>query len=220
MAKDAQSEPTGETRYSLVVFDFDGTLADSAPWFLAELGGLADRHGFRRLGAAQIEHLRGRPSREIIKAFGVRWWRMPAIARDVRRRSAEAAHAIPLFPGVTELLTDLAAAGATLAVVSSNGEANVRAVMGASAGLIDHFDCGVSLFGKARVLAALRKRLGLSHDAVLCVGDEVRDVEAARKAGLAAAAVTWGYANEAALNAAGPAFVFPSLDALRAQIVA
>ncbi|MDQ0466121.1 phosphoglycolate phosphatase [Caulobacter ginsengisoli] len=206
-------------RYQLVIFDFDGTLADSAPWFLGELGDLAERHRFRKLGAAQIAHLRGRPSREIVKAFGVRWWRMPAIARDMRRRSAEAAHTIPLFAGVPDLLADLSAAGVTLAVVSSNGEATVRAVLGASAGLIDHYGCGVSLFGKARVLAALPRRLGLARNAVLCVGDEVRDVEAARKAGLAAGAVTWGYANEAALTAAGPAFVFPSLEALKTQII-
>lgn len=207
-------------RYQLVLFDFDGTLADSAPWFLSELHGLADRHRFRKLKAAELAHLRGRTSREIIKAFGVRWWRMPAIARDLRRRSAEAAHTIPLFPGIPELLADLSAAGVALGVVSSNGEATVRAVLGPSADLISQYGCGVSMFGKARIMSALRRRQGVAEDAVLCVGDEVRDIEAARKAGLAAAAVTWGYANETALLAAGPAFLLTSLEALRARIVA
>jgi phosphoglycolate phosphatase len=201
-------------RYRLVIFDFDGTLADSAPWFLGELNDLAATHGFRKVGPAEIARLRGRPSREIVRYFGIRWWRLPAIARDMRRRSAAAAATIPMFAGVPELLAKLKEGGVTLAVVSSNGEETVRTVLGDAAGLIDHYACGAAMFGKARLLDRLRRRLGLVRETVLCVGDEVRDVEAARKAGLACGAVTWGYANEAALSAAGPDFLFSSLDAL------
>lgn len=206
-------------RYRLVIFDFDGTLADSAPWFLGELNGLAERHRFRQVGPKEILMLRGRPSREIVRYFGIRWWRLPAIARDVRRRSAAAAAAIPMFAGAPDLLARLKAAGVTLAVCSSNGEATVRAVLGGSADLIDHYACGTALFGKARALGRLRRRLGLAREAVLCVGDEVRDIEAARQAGLAAGAVTWGYANDEALTRAGPAILFPSFQAIAEAVL-
>ena len=51
---DAQAEdPRGLSvvRYKLVIFDFDGTLADSFPWFAGVLNGVADRYGFRRVAA-------------------------------------------------------------------------------------------------------------------------------------------------------------------------
>ena len=40
--------------YSLAIFDLDGTLVDSFPWFLTHLNGIADRFGFRRVGADEI----------------------------------------------------------------------------------------------------------------------------------------------------------------------
>jgi phosphoglycolate phosphatase len=206
-------------RYRLVIFDFDGTLADSAPWFLGELADLAATHGFRQVSLKEIEMLRGRPSREIVRYFGIRWWRLPAIARDMRRRSAAAAASIPMFEGAAELLARLKAAGVTLAIVSSNGEETVRAVLGPAAGRIDHFHCGAAMFGKARALDQLRRRLRLPREAVLCVGDEVRDIEAARKAGLASGAAAWGYANEAALAAAGPTLRLPDLEAVAQAVL-
>lgn len=206
-------------RYRLVIFDFDGTLADSAPWFLGELNDLAATHGFRKVSLKEIEMLRGRPSREIVRYFGIRWWRLPAIARDMRRRSAAAAATIPVFTGIPDLLARLKAGGVTLAVVSSNGETTVRAVLGEAAALIDHFSCGAAMFGKARLLDRLRRAVGLPREAVLCVGDEVRDIEAARKADLASGAVAWGYANEAALTAAGPTLQFQRVEAIAEAVL-
>jgi phosphoglycolate phosphatase len=49
---------------------------------------------------------------------------------------------------------------------------------------------------------------GVPAGAAVLVGDEVRDAEAARGAGVAFGAVAWGYGAEAALRAQAPAFVF------------
>lgn len=203
-------------RYRLVIFDFDGTLADSWPWFMANVGGVIERHGLRRIDPAEIETLRGLTSREVIARFGVRFWQMPLIARDMRKRVAADAGAIPLFAGVPDMLRAVSDAGAAIAIVTSNGEETVRAVLGPSASLVGHFVCGIGLFGKARKFDRLRRKLGLARADVLCVGDEQRDVEATRKAGLAAGAVLWGYANADALGAANPDFTFATMEELRA----
>ena len=58
--------------YRLVIFDFDGTLADSASWFVKALNDLAPRHGFRPVTEAEIEMLRGRGNREIIRYLRLR----------------------------------------------------------------------------------------------------------------------------------------------------
>ena len=106
--------------YRLVIFDFDGTLADSASWFVKALNDLAPRHGFRPVTEAEIEMLRGRGNREIIRYPRIAQWRLPFIAADLRRRAAADAASISLFDGVERLLATLHRNGVTCAIVSSN----------------------------------------------------------------------------------------------------
>jgi phosphoglycolate phosphatase len=203
-------------RSQLVIFDFDGVLADSAAWFLEILGPLARAHRFRELTRDEIEALRGRPNREIVRQLGVPPWRLPAIARHVRALSAEAAERIPLFPGVPPLLAGLGQAGVRIAVVSSNAETTIRTVLGADlAGLVHDFECGASLFGKARLIRRVLHRSGVAPSRALAVGDETRDVEAARRAGAPAAAALWGYARPEAFDSFQPDHAFDTPDALR-----
>lgn len=191
-------------RYQLVVFDFDGTLANSAQWMRGVVSQMAHKHHFRPVEDDEVETLRGMSTREILAHLHIETWRLPFIARDVRRLAAASAHEISLFPGVDAMLSQLAEQGVRLAVLTSNGEAAVRAVLGSQAGLVEHYACGASLFGKAPKLARLLAKTALSRERVLCIGDETRDIEAAKKVGLAVAAVTWGYANETVLRAARP----------------
>ena len=193
---------TTKRRFDLVMFDFDGTLADSAEWMFGVLNELADRYGFRRVTPAEVEMLRGRPNREIIAYLGVPAWRLPAIARAARERARADAEAIRLFPGAGEMLDRLAAAGVAVAVVSSNGEDVVRRVLGPHAASVRHWACGASLFGKARKMRQVLHAGGVDPNRAAAVGDETRDVDAARAAGVTSVAVTWGYATSAALEEA------------------
>lgn len=200
--------------YRLAIFDLDGTLSDSFPWFLRTVNSVADKHGFRRLEADQIETLRGKGSREIVAHFGVPRWKLPFIARDMRRLKAEHVGDIPLFPGVEAMLRDLSGSGVIVAVVSSDSEANVRRALGANARLVSFFSCGASLFGKAKKFRQVLKRSGIAAADAICIGDEVRDAEAACKAGIAFAAVAWGYASREALANTHPVTIFERVDEL------
>ena len=108
--------------YRLVVFDFDGTLADSARWMRGVIDQMAIKHRFKRVHDDEIEMLRGRGTREILAYLGIEAWRLPFIARDVRRLSAAAAPSLSLFEGVPALLQLLHARGIGIAVVTSNAE--------------------------------------------------------------------------------------------------
>jgi phosphoglycolate phosphatase len=198
--------------YKLAIFDLDGTLSDSFPWFLSIVNSVADKHRFRRIEPGLVETLRGKDTREIIKFLGVPVWKIPAIARDMRRLKAGHLDEIALFPGVDGMLRALKARDIKLAIVSSDNEQNVQRALGpANAALISHYACGASLFGKAAKFKQVLKASGIAAARTICIGDEVRDVEAARKAGLAFGAVTWGYATEAALRAQAPDMVFSKM---------
>ncbi len=190
-------------RYRLFIFDFDGTLADSAAWMVETLNAAADQFGYRALPPEEMEALRGKDSHAIFRAMRLPPERLPEIVDHVRARAKEAAPA-PLFSGIPEMLRDLHGRGKILAAVSSNSAEAVRRALGPLAGLFSVYDCDAAMFGKAdnfrRVLAAT----GVSAGEAISIGDEVRDIEAARAAGIACGAVIWGYATEALLAAQAP----------------
>jgi phosphoglycolate phosphatase len=206
-------------RYDLAIFDFDGTLADSAGWFRSVINQVALRYGFRQVTDEELEALRGQPSAAVIRSLGVPAWKMPFIADHMRQLVARDAHKIALFEGVDALLSPLAECGVTLAIVTSNSEANVRRILGQeTATRIAHYACGASLFGKVSKFRTIIKATSADPRHTIAIGDEVRDLEAARTAGLAAGAVSWGYATVDLLRAKRPDHLFLSMDDIRAAI--
>ena len=202
------------TDYQLAIFDFDGTLIDSFGWFLGALDRLAERHRFRRIRPEELDELRGLDARTVIRRLEVAWWRLPAITRDARRLAAVDLDRLQLFNGVEAMLAALAEAGVQLAVVSTNSRENVERALGASARLIDHYDCGGGLFRKRAGLRRVLRRAGVAPARALCIGDEIRDWRAARSAGIAFGAATWGFTRREALAALGPEHVFDNIEAI------
>jgi phosphoglycolate phosphatase len=199
--------------YALAIFDLDGTLVDSFPWFLTHLNGIADRFGFRRVGADEIEPLRSSGAREILKRLEVPHWKLPLIARHVRRLKAADVGTIPLYKGVDTMLQALTERGVGVAMVSSDDERNVRHALGPeNARRISHYDCGASLFGKAARFKRVLRAAGIPAAETIAIGDELRDLEAARNAGIAFGAVSWGYASAEALKAAAPDELFLAME--------
>ncbi len=193
----------------LVIFDFDGTLSDSGDWFLSVVDDLARKFRFRTVASHEVEMLRHKSSREVIEFLGISRWKLPLIARHLRRMVGRNAHQIDLFPGTPDLLEQIAATGVKIALVTSNAEANARKILGPiHAARIDFFACGSSLFGKAPKFRRVLKKMGVKPHEVLAIGDETRDVDAAREVGMRAGSVLWGYAAEELLAAMQPDVMF------------
>ncbi|ALK94914.1 haloacid dehalogenase [Massilia sp. WF1] len=190
--------------YRLAIFDFDGTLADSFPFFLSVFNTIADRHGFRRIDFTDAGQLRHYGMRQMMDHVGLPAWKLPAAARTFKAMMRENAGSIYLFDGVAEALRHLDAQGVTIAVVSSNSGHNVRTVLGQElAALVSQFECGMSVFGKASRIRAVLKRCGAAPAEAIYIGDQGTDAEASRKAGVAFGAVHWGYAPIEALRVSG-----------------
>ncbi len=207
-------------KYQLAIFDFDGTLADSFPWAISVVNDYAARYKFKRVELADHDELRNYDARRLMKHLGVRMWRVPGMARDVRKRMAREIDQIPLFPGVDEMLRALVRSGMVLSVVSSNSEANVRAVLGPQNDrLFSIFDCGASVFGKPRKLKSVMKKCRIAPESAILIGDEIRDAHAAHKVGMAFGGVAWGYTNPEALLAVKPDEYFATMEEIAAKLV-
>jgi phosphoglycolate phosphatase len=199
-------------RYTLAIFDFDGTLANTWPWFLSAVNRMAETHGFNRIEAGDVETLRGYNARQIIGHLGVPAWKLPRIGIDMRRLMAEDIRHMHLFDGIGAMLQGLSDRRVALAIVTSNAYDNVRHVLGAEhAALIPYYECGTSLFGKRGKLRNILKKSGVRPSEALFIGDEIRDIEAARREGIPFGAVAWGYTHVEALEAYAPAEVFADI---------
>lgn len=206
--------------FRLVIFDFDGTLTDSLPWFIGLLDGLSDQFGFRRISPAEHDALRHMGPREIIQRLGVPIAKVPRIVAHLRALKGASIERIPLFDGVSQLLRDLSARGMHLAIVSSDAESNVRRGLGPeNAALIHHYECGVSLFGKKSRLRRVLRSTRVAAAETIYIGDEVRDAEAAKLTGIAFGGVAWGFASAAALRAQEPWALFESVDEIGQKLL-
>lgn len=187
-----------------IIFDFDGTLADTYGIMLALYNAEADNYGVRTLSAEDWEAIRRMRFGEILKFVGIKPYQVPkylTIGKQVLKGHIEK---ITLFDGVVEMVNQLKESGHDLYVLSSNAEDTIQAVL-------DRYNIGFmhvmkssKMFGKAAPLKRLVRANKLNGNEVWMVGDEIRDMVAAHKAGIQSLAVTWGFHPKEMLEPAGP----------------
>ncbi|QGW66489.1 HAD-IA family hydrolase [Lysobacter soli] len=201
-------------RYPLVIFDFDGTLADSFPFFVKAQHALAQRHGFTAIDEARVEDLRRLGTRELLQELKFPTWKVPIVAADFIRMM-RGAPPVPLFPGVADVLRQLRERGARLAILTSNSVENVRRVLDAELmEAIELIDGGAHVLGKHRRIARMLKQAKADASQAIYVGDQVSDGEAARRVGVAFGAVGWGYSHADTLRAMGAEEFFETVPEL------
>jgi phosphoglycolate phosphatase len=200
-------------KYKLVILDFDGTLADTFPWFLNTLDHVAEKYNLIKINENQEEDLRKLDAKIFIKQLKIPLYKLPQIAKYMRNLMTEQIEQIKLFDGSEKLLRDLKAKGYKIAIVSSNSQENIRKVMGEDLiKQIDYFMGGVSMFGKESKLKKVLKLSGVTKEEAIYIGDEIRDMQASKNVGLNCGAVTWGYNASEALAVLAPTMMFNTLE--------
>ncbi len=191
---------------SHVVFDFDGTLADSLQFYIGLYNELAEQHRYGKLTPENLAELRRLPILERCNRLGVPAYRLPWLVVQLSRRSRQVAQDIGFNAGIPELLQQLRARGLTLAILSTNTEENIRVFLQrhGAGDWVEAIHCSSRLFGKARLLRELMRRSRLRPEQLVYVGDEHRDIEACKEAGVRVIAVSWGADALARLREAGP----------------
>ncbi len=204
-----------------VLFDFDGTLANTLPWILSILDDVADKYKLPHFDRRDLDRVRHLDAKTLIKQYHIPTWKLPLIARYIHRVQARNIHKISLFEGVDQVLEQLAEAGLTLALVSSNSRNNVRRILGpANVARIRYFECGAGVFGKAAKFKKVLRRARVRASEALAIGDELRDVDAARRLHIPFCAVAWGYTHFETLQARLPREMFRTMSEIAERVLA
>jgi phosphoglycolate phosphatase len=185
----------------LVLFDFDGTVADTFPVLLA----FVVQEGFV-FNAEEIARLRDLSMREIMVKLKVPSWKIFFFARRFHHYFREMSREVHAIDGIATVIRKLHKDGYVLGIVTSNSVANVEKFL-LHEGIRDCFEIlhsERSVFGKARPLRKIMRKYGVIPETTWYVGDEVRDIEAARGAGMRSMSVSWGFNSELALRSAHP----------------
>lgn len=179
----------------MIIFDYDGVIADSFAWFLEALNDLSEKYRFNSVADDEVASYKALGTHDILRRLNVDYYKIPFLVRDLRARAAMASAAakIQLYPDMPEVLKALRHTyDGPLGLLTSNAKSGVLPLLQQyDLEIFDYYSFGSSLFGKRAKLKQMIKNSGAER--VWYIGDEVRDVQAANGAGISSVFVTWGY---------------------------
>jgi phosphoglycolate phosphatase len=193
----------------VIIFDFDGTLADTFDVLVSITNRLAIEFGYKPTVREELDRLRNMSSREIVARSGVSLFKIPFLLNRVKEDLRDQIENVNIVPGIKEALTHLKDEGHNLGILTSNSEENVRSVLKQN-GMHDLFSFVYSetnLFSKHRILKKFINKNHLRTEEVIYVGDETRDIEASKRIHIKVIAVSWGFNSTEALTHYKPDFL-------------
>lgn len=190
----------------VIIFDFDGTLADTFDALVVVTNRLALEFGYPPTTPEELPKIRNLSSREIIKQSGVPIFRIPFFLKKIREYLHKDILNLNPIPGIKEALLQLKHEGYCLGILTSNSEENVNLFL-KKHGIEDLFSfiySETSLFSKDKSIRKLMKKNHLTSEEVIYVGDETRDIEASKKINIKVIAVSWGFNSREILTKHNP----------------
>lgn len=201
-------------RFDLVIFDWDGTLMDSAGAIVTAIQLAARDLALPEPSEARARHVIGLGLVDALQHAipELTRDRYPELVERYRHHYLSRDHELTLFPGVEEMLGELGELGVRLAVATGKSRLGLDRALKASglAAVFEATRCADECFSKPhpQMLEELMEIAGVSPERALMIGDTTHDLQMACNAGVLAAAVTYGAHPRQMLDAAAPLAVF------------
>ncbi len=199
----------------MVIFDFDGTLADSISLSIRLFNSYSQKFHYSTIDRKENQDL---SAMELVKLAHIKFWKLPGLVCFFRKQLAQKSAQIEIFPGVKEMLLELKNAGHDLGIITSNSSEGVKNFLQRNRlkECFSYIKTDVSLFGKTKSLCKAKKLLRKNF---VYVGDELRDIEACRKSGTPIVSVSWGFNSFDSLQKENPGRVAKNAQEAFAMIL-
>jgi len=193
----------------VIIFDFDGTIADTLDTIVSITNRLAGEFGYKQTSLEELLELKNLNSRQIIKRSGISNLKLPFAIRKIKSELNKQIQTLSPVPGIQASLIELKRQGYRLGIISSNSKENVTAFLNKNClqELFDFVYSGSTLFGKDKVIKHVLRKERITSEEVIYVGDETRDIEASKRTYVKVIAVSWGFNSKEALTSYNPDFL-------------
>lgn len=198
-----------------IIFDFDGTIADSFKTMVEVYNEIGQEFHLKKLTMKEALSLRNFTPRQVVRALQISLFTLPLYLLRGRALFKKHADTIQPFPGMISVLQNLSSSY-SLGILTSNNKDSVETFL-TNHKIRDLFDFVHSernIFGKDKALGKVLKLNNLVKEDVLYVGDEVRDIEACKKAGIKIASVSWGLNTKKLLEKYSPDYLYSKPEEL------
>lgn len=177
-----------------IIFDFDGTLADSTAVFASAWNTLALKYKFKGIELKEVEALKKLSIAERSKLFDFPMYKLPMILPQFYRLYRQSLNEVHLYDGIKEVLMDIDKRGYKILIISSNSQENILEFLKMNGiQCVSNVLCSNRIFGKDKVIKKFLKDSNITPSDVLYIGDEQRDIVACKKVGVPIIWVGWGY---------------------------
>jgi phosphoglycolate phosphatase len=179
----------------IIIFDFDGTLADTLEAVIRITNRLSQEFGYSPTNPETLSQIQNLSSWQIIQQSGISLFKFPFLVKRVISELNQDLQLIHLFPTIPEILQQLQKDNYTLYIITSNSKINVITIL-SRYNLVKSFKnvySGISLFGKHKIIKQLLTQEKIEPQQAIYIGDETRDIHAAKRAQIKSIAVSWGY---------------------------
>lgn len=192
-----------------ILFDFDGTLVDSFECVMKKALLLAEEFSLKKIPEQELDRLRDLSSLDIIKLFNVSLYKLPALIGKMREHIRQEVPNLPPVAGIVDVLQRLYAEKFTLGILTSNSVDNVERWLNLNdlRALFSFIHSESNFFSKKQLIKKTLVQYQINKSQVIYIGDETRDIDAARKNKISSLAVTWGYNSEKILLKSEPTFI-------------
>lgn len=188
-----------------VLFDFDGTLADTMPVILDIAKQFAPEYGIKNI---DVKTIRDKSVKELIQLFGIPLFKIPFIILKGQKLLHDRMNEVKAYKGMPEIVHELKENGYRLGILSSNSLENITLFLDNNdLSVFDFIYSEKNLFGKHRALGKIIEKEQLAKNTVIYIGDEVRDIEACKKVDLPIISVTWGFNSRDILEKNSPQYI-------------
>lgn len=198
----------------ILVFDFDGTLADTFNLILKISNQLANEFKFHQIPPEDIHILKDRTLKEVIKHLQVPILKIPLILAKARKEFYKEIMTVKPFPELGNIIFQLKTFPVQMGILTTNSTRNVHKFLEYNKLEIFDFIHSSKIFGKDVTLKKIARRKRLPLKQIYYIGDETRDIAAAQKAGVKTIAVSWGYNSEKVLLKQQPDFLIKTPNEL------
>lgn len=205
------------TPFKAVIFDFDGTIADSLPQSIIVFNKLASVYGYRPITDEMLPRARMMSTRKFVKHFKIAPLKIPSMLQEGKRIIHSRIEHIHPFEHMREIISQLLEDKDLLVgILTSNSKENVQKFCELHHFPKVNFICSQKgLSKKSKALRSISRTFTIEPQHMLYIGDEKRDIRASHRTGVQSTAVGWGFNTLQALEKELPSYSVKNTSELR-----